>query len=586
MDSEQSSSSQGKLCCACGEPPRVAAAATAAVSEGGNVVIPLKRCSRCRQVWYHDLACQKNHFPKHKKECRQWAGSVVPVTDDGGKTNSQTRNLKVRVEARPSRGNCLVASETIRKQERIISGSGGDNSWSPLVPPVLLESQRWSRCTFCFKKLEAPTFRYDENTVKGNQHPYPLLFCSEECRYKGRDVGFDKEELAVIRLYERRGAVRIFSTAILLYRIYFSARTDSSKDVAKQVERLQCKIPQDGASTSSSHNADDPSYQHSQAVMATVVAMLQVSGDFGMFVPPSTDMEDMVNRIKINGFSIADGESIAMGIGIYSIPSFMNHSCRPNTVQTFLYGHNLPPSLFLTSYDDINAGEEILISYLDNSCPRHLRRQRLLSDYFFSCGCDACADSELESQIMGVKCPRCHDTQRPVQVVENLAPAPRLLRCIPCQNMDFSNQIRSLELFEQLESNADISTLDRLYKDLKQVCLPGSWYVQESGDRLVHAFLEKLGQTKTIQEQEEYAKRSLVVLQELLSHVPTWNTSSREFRGSIQWFQEAKLRLFLEPDPRSAIQLLEKALRMLSFYYPRNHELLQNLSTSLIEARM
>jgi len=520
-------------------------------------------------------------------------------------TSTNGSRAAFSVESRPNRGNCLAAKRTIPQRERIVppgnSAARSSDVWDPLVPPVLLESQRRIRCALCFDKIhqnEFVCFQQNHHPLRGQtNNPYPVLFCSEICRKEGHRLGLDQEERAVFRLYEVRGPVKIFSTAILVFRTYWitsrGGATDSGRNsVSEQISRLQCQVPDAAVPRNDKQNVD-ASRHHSEAVIATVVAMLQVSKDLGLVVPPKTDMEDMLQRIKMNGFSVADGESIAMGIGLYGTPSFINHSCSPNAIQTFQYGqNNRPPSLFLTAYQEIEEGREILISYLDNSCPRHLRRHRLMNDYFFFCDCQSCEDDELESHITGVKCRNCRmDSNEPVQVVHNLAPAPRTLQCVHCQETDFGKQLKSLDSFEQLDENeTNVSTLERHYHELRKICWPDSWYVQEAGDRLAHAFLGKLGQASTETEQEDFASKALIVLEALMhpssSPNPKPVSSSGEMKQAIQCFQSAKLYLFLEPDPTIAIQLLQKAQRMLRDYYPETHEILQCLAVSLGEATM
>ena len=43
------------------------------VAEGG---VSLKTCKSCMLVRYCNADCQRNHWPKHKKECKQWAAEL------------------------------------------------------------------------------------------------------------------------------------------------------------------------------------------------------------------------------------------------------------------------------------------------------------------------------------------------------------------------------------------------------------------------------------------------------------------------------------------------------------------------------
>jgi hypothetical protein len=53
-------SSRERTCSFCGKPPLK--------DEAGNY-IKMKRCTRCRSVFYHDIECQKKHWKVHKEEC-------------------------------------------------------------------------------------------------------------------------------------------------------------------------------------------------------------------------------------------------------------------------------------------------------------------------------------------------------------------------------------------------------------------------------------------------------------------------------------------------------------------------------------
>ena len=524
---------------------------------------------------------------------------------------------KIRVHAsQTSRGNCLVATDLIRQGERISSspppspsplppvnrGDGEGASWKAFVAPVLLENQRSTRCALCFGKLKDPPLRYEENPWRQDRPlPYVVLFCSQKCRTRGSvDHGLDREQSLALALYEvGPGPPQIFSTAILLYRL-----VNASEAILNEFNRLQGQLPE-------GRHPTDENEQHTRVVMATVAAMGHLH--------QVADFRGMIHRIKINGFSIADGESIALGIGVFSLPSFINHSCRPNVIQTFRYGQqNQPPTLWLTAYQDIPSGQEVTLSYIDNSSPRHLRQRRLLEDYYFLCDCPGCNDPERESSILGVRCPVCRDDSRPLQVVADPGQTNPLsllspLQCsICCSIADTAFHTSKFKWLEMPDNNdhddvthRDLSNLQQAFQNIKKECFPGSWYQEEMGDRLVHALLDKLGQSHDMEEQEKYATEALQILNYLVvindDDMTTrsrsrrkWSSTSLEYRRAIQWFQMAKLSLLLYPDPTRAIQWLEKAYTWLSVYYPsgtsstssHHHELILDLNATMQQARM
>ncbi|EED12492.1 SET domain containing protein [Talaromyces stipitatus ATCC 10500] len=75
---------------------------------------------------------------------------------------------------------------------------------------------------------------------------------------------------------------------------------------------------------------------------------------------------------------------------IYLLGSRFNHSCVPNT--THSYHPSLDKETFHT-IQDITAGEELLITYIDGSNWDRSRRQKYLQKWGFQCNCPVCEDT-------------------------------------------------------------------------------------------------------------------------------------------------------------------------------------------------
>jgi SET domain-containing protein len=73
------------------------------------------------------------------------------------------------------------------------------------------------------------------------------------------------------------------------------------------------------------------------------------------------------------------------GTGFFALQSCANHSCRPNAAPL------LQPdgSMQLVALRQLEAGEEVTISYIDEEEPLALR-QAHLADYGFACTCSLC----------------------------------------------------------------------------------------------------------------------------------------------------------------------------------------------------
>ena len=573
IDDDDDHSPADTKCSACGLPPRA--------SPSTGQPIKLKRCSRCQKAWYHDAQCQRNHFPQHKQACRKAMGALELVS-----TKEQIQKIQVAVERRPDKGRCLVAVEKVSKGHRI-----GNQQWQPLgmVPPVLHPSQRTSRCCLCFGKLspyQAP-LRYPNNS---SVPQYQLLFCSSTCRNVGsKQFKLDEELEAVGQLYNHSGMdgpPEIFSTAILLYRVVqlLLPQQSSSSTVQSHWNDLQHQTD----NVDETIENESPSFHHTQAVLATVTAMIRESPSNSGASISLDQLRCFVNKIKLNGFSICDGESVALGVGIYDMPSAMNHSCAPNALQTFSYGEpGCLPSLMVTACQDIPAGQEVCIAYTDVTCPIAIRQERLLQGYYFQCSCEVCNDMQEEAIRMGLRCLKCSSSTSPATPMQSHAPSPDGYQCDSCKNRDFSKQIKSIESFLS-NGGGEMATfslddMEQEYSTLKQCCFPYSWHVQESGERLVQAYLDLLGsEADNESKQRHLGTRALEVLEELRSS--SRKTNSTVLRECLLTYKAAKLRLFLVPDPRQSMAELQTVLNTLSIYYDPKHEILSGLREVLQQA--
>jgi hypothetical protein len=641
----------------------------------------LKRCSICQNAWYHNAECQKKHFSIHKKECRrQQQQRQITTRANINNNNNNNRSPEFDVQERKGRGKCLIALSKLRKGQRIIPSklksqlSVEDDRkkkkkrdfWMPLILPVLHEEYRTTRCALCFNQLHTESsYSFDDD---GNQnqnqnnrnHPSPLyvlLFCSKSCREVAANTAcrynLDREERVVRRLLENgNGPPRILSTAILLCRILIHESSNNNNNdtcIRDQVRQLQSKkirrtdIEFDTASTTSNNddinddNDDESSNKlHTQGVIATVMGMLQYSSELSLPYnsnPPSMeDLVDMVHTIKVNGFSIYGGEEFtAYGVGIFGTPSYMNHSCRPNVLQTFLFQQGKPPSFYVTAFQDIEPNEEICISYTDTSCPRHIRRKRLKEEYYFLCTCEACdnsnddygnngssntAQTNDDSRTIGIRCQDCKKSSIVIHVEERMAPTrpSPVYRCTECNKTDFESAFKLLQDFDDQISKRGYSkicrpTLDsstedinRTYKSLKKICNMDSWYVQEAGENVLQYYLNELSMQRDnpLQEQQT-AWRALKIAEELLvddassssssslrtTTKDTLTVSTSAFLKYQQLrYKAAKLRLFLIPDPRKSIHDLEIVLESLSPFFPSDHELIIGLKACLASAMM
>ena len=80
------------------------------------------------------------------------------------------------------------------------------------------------------------------------------------------------------------------------------------------------------------------------------------------------------------------------GTAFYAVQSCMNHSCQPNAHA--LRSEDDPNSFaVIVAKEDIPAGDELTISYIDESLPFD-QRQEALQDYGFVCQCRLCQQQQ------------------------------------------------------------------------------------------------------------------------------------------------------------------------------------------------
>ncbi len=84
----------------------------------------------------------------------------------------------------------------------------------------------------------------------------------------------------------------------------------------------------------------------------------------------------------------------SVGVALYSAPSLLNHSCRPNTF-TWFNGRQL----FLKAVRDIDPGEQLFITYTDIMQLLSERKIELQSKYNFTCACERCLEDISKSPV-------------------------------------------------------------------------------------------------------------------------------------------------------------------------------------------
>jgi hypothetical protein len=119
----------------------------------------------------------------------------------------------------------------------------------------------------------------------------------------------------------------------------------------------------------------------------------------------------------------------------------MNHSCNPNAA--IVFDRNI---ISVRSIRDISAGEQVTISYVDNTYNRATRRGILRDHYFFHCQCEGCEppDNKFPERDSWV----CDNTD-----CRGLIPEPTLNDSFICPTCHSTQSISREDLLS-LETNA------------------------------------------------------------------------------------------------------------------------------------
>ncbi|KAI4804972.1 SET domain-containing protein [Aureobasidium sp. EXF-8846] len=98
-----------------------------------------------------------------------------------------------------------------------------------------------------------------------------------------------------------------------------------------------------------------------------------------------SNIRDYVGKILRNSLTLTSPILDPMGIALDPIACSANHCCEPNASVLFDQ-----PRLMMRSLSPIKKGEEVFISYIDNTDPFYRRQAQLQQRYCFECQCSKC----------------------------------------------------------------------------------------------------------------------------------------------------------------------------------------------------
>jgi len=124
---------------------------------------------------------------------------------------------------------------------------------------------------------------------------------------------------------------------------------------------------------------------------STIVAGIMSPSPVQEYIEAIDDLPD-VDKSLIAKLGLDPEELCVDGTAFYAVQSCINHSCQPNA-HAIRFEQDLNCSAVIIAKHSIPAGEEITISYIDESLS-YEERQEALKDYGFVCKCLLCQQEQ------------------------------------------------------------------------------------------------------------------------------------------------------------------------------------------------
>jgi len=298
-----------------------------------------------------------------------------------------SRSLKLKVASRPASESApyptersVILREPARAGEVLLRAHP--------YAAVLRDELRHTHCSETFEELGA-------NALRGSG----VCYANDAARKAAERRGFDR----AAQLEERKGA----PSASARLALACLARRDCERngtlarevyelcdcDDARGYEALMSLHEGPATKSKSSSNASLQRTQETAAMAQIIVALMADAMRPGI-TPDEIEAQmralkttkgvetkmvlELLSRLAVNAFSIATDDGQRLGLGIYPSASMFNHSSTPNADVTFV-----GKTLVVKALRNIDAWEQVTITYGEQYVPRECTRRRMLATYEF-----------------------------------------------------------------------------------------------------------------------------------------------------------------------------------------------------------
>ena len=277
--------------------------------------------------------------------------------------------------------------------QRIPAGTAVHTASEPFVS-VIKEKFKKEVCAWCFK------YQYGKKcAIKHSDTQTGVWFCSVECLQEWTNADYDVKLTEILASLRTNGARKVICRVV--------HGTDKSKQISKvegfpldQAKLVASAIVQRGRDSRLSNTStwndvldlqagvfDDEIDLHSEVEQITPFLKQCLPPNLQYLVESTA--YPFLSRHLSNSFGIWElpisSDSENLGSAMYPSASYFNHSCDPN-INKIRQGRSI---LFVTSRD-VEAEEELCISYGHTERDVEGRRQVLRDWWGFICNCPRC----------------------------------------------------------------------------------------------------------------------------------------------------------------------------------------------------
>ncbi|KAF7503433.1 hypothetical protein GJ744_003763 [Endocarpon pusillum] len=100
-------------------------------------------------------------------------------------------------------------------------------------------------------------------------------------------------------------------------------------------------------------------------------------------------LREVFGKLLVNCFTMVSPFYDPLGLVLHPLAALVNHSCNYNAFVRFDTSSHC---LSIIALRPIARDEQIVVSYIDATNPRHVRQKELQDKYFFDCACSKCSD--------------------------------------------------------------------------------------------------------------------------------------------------------------------------------------------------